>query len=60
MRFLTPDEIIMIFATVWAVACLRRDPETFSRDLRIVTRYVHDFIKILIYSEHREKHKVPI
>ena len=50
----------MIFATVWAVACLRRDPETFSRDLRIVARYVHDFIKILIYSEHRGKHKVPI
>ena len=50
----------MIFATVWAVACLRGDPETFSRDLRIVTRYVHDFIKILIYSEHGGKHKVPI
>ena len=45
----------MIFATVWAVVCVRRDPETFSRDLRIVTRSVHDFKKIVIYSEHRQK-----
>ena len=35
-------QFIMIFATVWAVACVRRDPEIFSRDLRIVTRSVHD------------------
>ena len=45
----------MIFATVWAVACVRRDPETFSRDFRIVTRSVHDFKKIVVYSEHRQK-----
>ena len=49
MWFLAPNAIIMIFATVWAVACVRRDPETFSRDLRIVTRSVHDFKKIVIY-----------
>ena len=43
MWFLAPNATITIFATVWAVACVRRDPETFSRDLRIVTRSVHDF-----------------
>ena len=37
MWFLAPDAIITIVATVWAVACVRRDPETFSRDLRIDT-----------------------
>ena len=45
----------MIFATVWAVACVRRNRETFSRDLSIVTRYAHDCKKIVIYSEHRQK-----
>ena len=55
MWFLAPDAIIIVFATVWAVVCVRRDPETFSRDLRIVTRSVHDFKKIVIYSEHRQK-----
>ena len=45
----------MVFATVWAVACVRRDPETFSWDLRIVTWSVHGFKKIVIYSEHRQK-----
>ena len=55
MWFLAPDAIIMIFATVWAVTCVRRNPETFSRDLRIVTRSVHDCKKIVIYSEHRQK-----
>ena len=55
MWFLAPDAIIMIFATVWAVTCVRRNPETFSRDLRIVTRSVHDCKKIVIYSKHRQK-----
>ena len=45
----------MIFATVWAVTCVRRNPETFSSDLRIVTRSVQDYKKILISSEHRQK-----
>ena len=36
----------MIFATVWTVACVRRDPEIFSRDLRIVTQSVYDFQKL--------------
>ena len=36
MWFLAPDAIIMIVATVWAIACVRRDPETFSRDLRML------------------------
>ena len=55
MWFLAPDAIIMIFATVWAVACVRRNRETFSRDWSIVTRSAHDWKKIVIYSEHRQK-----
>ena len=55
MWFLAPDAIIMIFATVWAVACVRRNRETFSRDWSIVTRSAHDCKKIVIYSEHRQK-----
>ena len=45
----------MIFATVEAVTCVRRNPETSSTDLRIVARSVHDCKKIVIYSEHRQK-----
>ena len=45
----------MVFATVWAVACVRRDPETFSWDLTVVSRSFHDFKKIVIYSENRQK-----
>ena len=37
----------MIFSTVWAVACVRKDPDIFSRDLRIVTQSVYDFQKFL-------------
>ena len=55
MWFLAPDAIIMIVATVWAVACVRRNPDTFSRELRTVTRSIHDFKKTVIYSEHRQK-----
>ena len=55
MSFLAPDAIIMIFATVEAVTCVRRNPETSSTDLRIVARSVHDCKKIVIYSEHRQK-----
>ena len=55
MWFLAPDAIIKIFATVWAIACVRGDPETFSRELRIVTRSVQDFKKNVIYSEQRQK-----
>ena len=55
MWFLAPDAIIMIFVTVWAVACVRRNRETFSRDWSIVTRSAHDCKKIVIYSEHRQK-----
>ena len=55
MWFLALDAIIMIFATVEAVTCVRRNPETSSTDLRIVARSVHDCKKIVIYSEHRQK-----
>ena len=55
MWFLAPDAIIMIVATVWAVACVRRNPDTFSRELRTVTWSIHDFKKTVIYSEHRQK-----
>ena len=55
MWFLAPDAIIMIVATVWAIACVRRNPDTFSRELRTVTRSIHDFKKTVIYSEHRQK-----
>ena len=55
MWFLASDAIIMIFATVEAVTCVRRNPETSSTDLRIVARSVHDCKKIVIYSEHRQK-----
>ena len=36
MWFLASDAIITIVATVWAITCVRRDPETFSRDLRML------------------------
>ena len=55
MWFLAPDAIIMIVATVWAIASVRRNPDTFSRELRTVTRSIHDFKKTVIYSEHRQK-----
>ena len=51
---------MMIFATVGAVACVRGDPETFSWDLRIVTRSVLDLKKCNLFGTYRETNKVPI
>ena len=38
--------MIMIFPVAWDLALdVRRDPEVFSRNLRLVTRVVHDLNK---------------
>ena len=38
--------MIIIFPAAWGLVLdVRRDPEVFSKNLRLVTRAVHDFNK---------------